>query len=77
MYITIGKTLQVVVSAGEVGRLFLHYGNAALMGALPAEEDVHVMEAINTTAFSRGSKLLAAGCQDGLIHVWDLKKQVQ
>jgi hypothetical protein len=67
---------QVLVSAGELGPLFIHYGNAALMGSLPSEGDSRVMEAMNSVCFSRGSKLLAAGCQDGIIHVWDLKKQV-
>lgn len=66
----------MVVSAGELGRLYLHYGNAALMGTLPAEDDAN-MKVINSISFSRGSKLLAAGCEDGLIHVWDLKKQVR
>jgi hypothetical protein len=38
----------VVVSAGESGRFFLHEGNALLMGSLPPEEDIRVMEAINS-----------------------------
>ncbi|KAK9812816.1 hypothetical protein WJX72_004245 [[Myrmecia] bisecta] len=68
---------KVVVSAGAAGRLLLHYNGGGLMGQLPkdAGSTGGDMAAINSICFSRGSKLLAAGCQNARIHVWDLKRQ--
>ncbi|BDA47869.1 probable POC1 centriolar protein homolog A [Coccomyxa sp. Obi] len=33
------------------------------------------MGKVQCLSFSRGSKLLAAGCADGFVHVWDVKQQ--
>ena len=72
---------KVIVSAGESGRLLLHYNREnAVMGTLPKATGEGAPEGamgtINALAFSRGSKLLAAGCEDSTVHVWDLKQQV-
>ena len=46
------------------------------MGTLPIDPNAPVLAPINSVAFSRGSKLLAAGCDDARIVIWDMKSQV-
>ena len=65
---------KVLASATDEGKFSLHYHTGSLMGELPA--DSGFMGPINTISFSRGSKLLAAGCADARLHLWDLKSQV-
>ena len=65
---------KVLASATDEGRFRLHYHTGSLMGELPA--DGGGMGPINSIAFSRGSKLLAAGCSTAEVHLWDLKSQV-
>ena len=67
----------MLASATDQGLLRLHYHTGDLMGELPnvgSQDDT--MGPITCLAFSRGSKLLALGCSDGLQHIWDLKLQV-
>ena len=67
----------MLASCTDQGLLRLHYHTGTVMGELPnAGSAADTMGAIGCIAFSRGSKLLAAGCTDGLLHVWDLKSQV-
>ena len=69
--------LQVLASATDQGLLRLHYHTGSLMGELPNEGSAEqTMAAVACIAFSRGSKMLAAGCSDAQQHVWDLKLQV-
>ena len=68
---------KVLASGGKYGRLALHYHNAGLMGVLPKEEDGQRFAPINDLSFSRGSKLIAIGCDDHTVQVWDLKTQVR
>ena len=65
---------KVLASATDEGRFRLHYHTGSLMGGLPAEGTA--MGPVSSIAFSRGSKLLAAGCRDSQLHLWDLKLQV-
>ena len=69
--------MQVLASAGDEGRLQLHYAGGNLMGTLPIDPNAPVLAPINSVAFSRGSKLLAAGCDDARIVIWDMKSQVR
>ena len=77
-----GPSLQnnkVIVSGGHSGVVTLHYNrDQSLMGTLPkdapTEEDR--LAPISSLSFSRGSRLLAAGCMDSTVRVWDLKQQV-
>ena len=68
---------KVLASGGTYGRLALHYHNAGLMGVLPKEDDQTLFAPINDLSFSRGSKLIAVGCEDCTVQVWDLKSQVR
>ncbi|KAK9863305.1 hypothetical protein WJX84_009858 [Apatococcus fuscideae] len=68
---------KVLASAGDEGRLQLHYAGGNLMGTLPIDPNAPVLAPINSVAFSRGSKLLAAGCDDARIVIWDMKSQHQ
>lgn len=69
----------MIVSGGQSGVVALNYSkDGALMGTLPkaAPSQADRLAAISGLAFSRGSKLLAAGCTDSSVRVWDLKQQV-
>lgn len=67
----------MLASATDRGLLRLHYHTGSLMGELPNEGSAEqTMAAVACIAFSRGSKMLAAGCSDAQQHVWDLKLQV-
>ena len=70
---------KVIVSGGHSGLVTLHYNrDQSLMGTLPkdapTEEDR--LAPISSLSFSRGSRLLAAGCMDSTVRIWDLKQQV-
>ena len=66
----------VHVSAGDAGVLVIHKNGSKLLGTLPASEEPALGCSVNCVAFARGSKSLAAGCDDGIIHVWDLRRKV-
>lgn len=71
---------KVIVSGGQTGIVTLNYNrDGALMGTLPKNTPTQAdrLSAISSIAFSKGSKLLAAGCTDSSVRVWDLKQQVR
>ena len=64
-------------SSGESGCVSLHKRNGQPVGSLPSPGDeASSMGKVNCLGFSRGSKLLAAGCKDGCVHVWSVQQQV-
>ena len=57
------------------GRVIIHKDVTKLLGSLPSNDEDCLGSEILSLAFSRGSKHLAAGCSDGILHLWDLKRQ--
>lgn len=66
---------KVVVTAGQTGQLVLNYINGTVMGVLPPDS-AEKLPPINTVCFSKGSKYLATGCDNGQVFIWNLKRQV-
>jgi WD40 repeat protein len=57
------------------GRVLIHKGLTKLLGVLPSGCVDSLGSDVTCLAFSKGSKHLAAGCSDGVVHLWDLKRQ--
>ena len=66
------------VTSGTSGRVPLHTRDGQSVVSLPSPGDeASSMGEVACLGFSRGSKLLAAGCKDGCVHVWNVQHQVR
>eukprot|EP00164_Ancoracysta_twista_P002699 GFYU01003593.1.p1 GENE.GFYU01003593.1~~GFYU01003593.1.p1 ORF type:complete len:817 (-),score=223.66 GFYU01003593.1:113-2563(-) len=68
---------QVLVSAGDDGRIVLSHTTGAWLGTLESfkQDAPTTPEEINTLCFSSGSRYLCSGGDDCIVKVWDLKKK--
>lgn len=69
---------KAVASAGGSDSITLHSRSGKLTGSLANPGDkAQLMGSVQCLSFSRGSKFLAAGRADGVVHVWGVKQQVK
>ncbi len=68
---------KAIAASGPTGHVSVYRPTGDSIGSLPSPGDeTSLMGEVSCLSFSRGSKLLAAGCLDGLVHVWSLNQQV-
>ncbi|EIE18287.1 WD40 repeat-like protein [Coccomyxa subellipsoidea C-169] len=67
---------KAIAASGSTGHVSVYRPTGESIGSLPSPGDeTSLMGEVSCLSFSRGSKLLAAGCLDGLVHVWSLNQQ--